>query len=142
MKVTTTIIPRYHETDKMGIIHHAVYPVWFEIGRTDYCNEIGLPYHLIEEQGITQALVNLEVKYKMPSKYGDKLTLITYVKNFNGLTIDFEYKLYNEDSKLITIGTTRNAWLDGTSLQLNNIKKTHPNIYALLEEHFDKNDSL
>ena len=48
MKHATIIHPRYQETDQMGIIHHSVYPVWYELGRVEFCNAIGVPFHEIE----------------------------------------------------------------------------------------------
>ena len=41
MRIKTKIIPRYQETDQMGVIHHSVYPVWYECGRTDFCKPSG-----------------------------------------------------------------------------------------------------
>lgn len=40
---------RYAETDKMGIVHHSVYPIWFELARTDLSKEAGFPYSKMEE---------------------------------------------------------------------------------------------
>lgn len=48
----TELIVRYAETDQMGIVHHSVYPIWFEAGRTDYMEKEGYPYSRIEEEGL------------------------------------------------------------------------------------------
>ena len=32
------VVARYAETDQMGIVHHSVYPIWFELARTDLAN--------------------------------------------------------------------------------------------------------
>lgn len=138
MKVESKITPRYAETDKMGIIHHAVYPIYYEIGRTDFCKQLGLPYHLIEERGITQALVNLEVKYKRPAVYGDELTLVTTLKRYDAVTCEFKYELYNQNNELINIGTTRMAWLDKDTLTLTGLHKNHRDILQLLENALEK----
>ena len=42
------ITVRYAETDKMGIVHHSNYPVWFEIARTDFIKALGVPYSVLE----------------------------------------------------------------------------------------------
>lgn len=44
MQTETKIITRYSETDQMGIIHHSIYAVWFEAGRTDFFKKIGISY--------------------------------------------------------------------------------------------------
>ena len=43
-KHTARIDVRYAETDQMGIVHHAVYAVWFEQARTEYFREAGASY--------------------------------------------------------------------------------------------------
>ena len=133
MRVETKITPRYAETDKMGIIHHAVYPIYYEIGRTDFCKELGLPYHIIEERGITQALVNLDIKYKRPAKYGDELVLITTLNRYDKITCEFYYEIYNQENELINTGTTRLAWLDRNTLKLISLNKHHKDILEMLE---------
>lgn len=106
------IIPRYQETDKMGIIHHSVYPIWYELGRTEFCKQIGFPFHKIEERGIMQAVVQLESKYIFPAFYGDELIIHTKVVTVTNVKIVFEYEIYNQDQKLINTGSTTMAWLD------------------------------
>ena len=46
---TTTVIARYAETDQMGIVHHSVYPIWYEAARSDFCKKAGLPYSKMED---------------------------------------------------------------------------------------------
>ena len=52
MKTKSRITVRYAETDRMGIVHHSVYPIWFEIGRTDFIRKAGMPYSVMEENGV------------------------------------------------------------------------------------------
>src|SRR5262245_5589913 len=40
---------RYAETDKMGVVYHANYLIWFEIGRTEFCRARGFSYRDMEE---------------------------------------------------------------------------------------------
>ena len=55
---------RYAETDRMGVTHHAVYPIWFEMLRTELCREIGLPYAEVEAAGVMSPLVGLQCRYR------------------------------------------------------------------------------
>jgi acyl-CoA thioester hydrolase len=126
------IIPRYAETDKMGIIHHSVYPIWYEQGRGDWCNLMEYPFHKMEEAGIALPVINVNVNYKIPSKYGEKLTLKTGIESYSKVKIIFEYELYNEDGKLINYGTTAHCWTDLNARPIN-IAKTHPNLYDFIE---------
>ena len=59
----TKIIARYAETDKMGIVHHSVYPVWYEVARTEGIKKIGISYSEMEKLGIMTPLSELNCKY-------------------------------------------------------------------------------
>ena len=57
MIAKTKILPRYAETDQMGIIHHSVYAIWYEQARTDFFNQVGIRYDEIEKQGLSDYFV-------------------------------------------------------------------------------------
>ena len=40
--VQTKFIVRYAETDQMQIVHHSNYPIWYEVGRTDFIKSLGV----------------------------------------------------------------------------------------------------
>ena len=131
MRVVTKIVPRYQETDKMGVIHHSVYPVWYECGRGDFCRALGMPFPEIEKRGLAQALVELNVRYHRPAYYGDELELVTRLTGITGVRLIFTYELRNQNGELVNSGQTTLAWLDDKLRPLN-IKKRHPDIYGLL----------
>lgn len=58
------IRPRYNETDQGGVAHHSVYPVWFEMGRTELLRVNGLAYKDLEEAGVFFVVARLEIKYR------------------------------------------------------------------------------
>ena len=70
---TITVIPRYSETDQAGVVHHTVYPVWFEMGRTELLRVNGLAYSELEKKGIYFVVSELSVKYRRPAFYDEKL---------------------------------------------------------------------
>ena len=53
---------RYAETDSMGVVHHAVYLVWFEEGRSAYIREHGWSYADIEQSGYFLAAGDLKAQ--------------------------------------------------------------------------------
>ena len=55
---------RYAETDRMGVAHHSNYPVWYEVGRTDYIKLFGIKCTEMEEAGIMMPLINLSCTYR------------------------------------------------------------------------------
>ena len=60
---------RYPECDPMGVVHHTVYPVWFEMGRTELLRSVGGSYRDLEEAGALLAVTRLEVRYRAPARY-------------------------------------------------------------------------
>lgn len=109
----TELQVRYAETDMMGVVHHAVYPVWFEVGRTDLMRELGLPYHEVEARGYYLMLSGLNVEYRRAARYGDALTLTTTVHEVRSRTMTFRYELRKADELLAT-GETRHIATDKT----------------------------
>ena len=53
MRSYISIEVRYAETDQMGVVHHSVYPVWFETARTRFSQEMGVPYQEMERMGLS-----------------------------------------------------------------------------------------
>lgn len=136
MKSTKTIEPRFQETDQMGIIHHSVYPIWYEIGRLKFCQDMGMPYPEIVKHHVNMALVNLNVDYIKPVKLEDVITLETRLIEMSKVKMVFSYEIFDQDNILLNRGTTKLAWLD-ENLKPLNLQKNVPHIYA----HFSKSVS-
>ncbi len=111
----TSFKVRYGETDQMGIVNNAVYPSWFEIGRTELFDELQLPYSEMERQGIMLPLSELYVKYLSPARYGEIVTIETTVEKIPGVRVIFDYKVYSEDGSLLATGQTVQAFVDSTT---------------------------
>lgn len=105
---------RYKETDQMGIVNNAVYPTWFEIGRTELFDALNLPYANMEKNGIMLPLSELYVKYHSPAYYGDVVTIETTVDKLPGVRITFNYTITCKD-RLIAKGYTVQAFIDAKS---------------------------
>ncbi|WP_462317351.1 acyl-CoA thioesterase [Marinilabilia sp.] len=112
LKHTTKIRVRYGETDQMGIVNNAVYPSYFEVGRTEMFREIGLPYSTIEKEGIMLPLSELHIKYHRPAVYDEEVTIETYVDEYPTSRIRFKYNIYNVAGKLLVSGETVLAFLN------------------------------
>ena len=66
-----TIRARYAETDRMGLVHHANYLVWFEMGRIELLRSAGQAYRDLEDQGYLMVLTRVQVRYHKPALYDD-----------------------------------------------------------------------
>ena len=75
-----TIRVRYAETDRMGVVYHANYLVWFEIGRTEFCRARGFAYKDMEENDRAFLVVaESYCRYKAPAHYDDELVVRTHI---------------------------------------------------------------
>ena len=132
------VIVRYAETDKMGIVHHSVYPIWYELARTDFIKLIDLTYSKMEEMGIMLPLVSLTCNYKKPADYEDELIIRTSISKLTPARIEFYYEVY-KNNEIINTGTTVHAWV-GKDLKPINLKKNYSEIYSKIEVRKENND--
>lgn len=112
MEHRTQIRVRYAETDAQGIVHHAVYPVWFEEGRSDFLRQIGVAYSQWEQQGYYVVVADLNSRYIKPALYEDQLTIVTSLTRFKKRLMEFTYEVVDEAGKIITHGSTRHLIMD------------------------------
>src|SRR5262245_29396520 len=82
---------RYAETDRMGLLHHANYLVYFEQARTELLRALGVTYRDLEDQGFLLVLTRVEVKYRRPARYDDLVTVRTTVERSTRVRIDHRY---------------------------------------------------
>lgn len=133
MHSKTTITVRYAETDRMGIAHHSNYPVWFEIGRTDFIKMFGTTYSEMEAAGVMMPVLNLTCHYGKPAQYEDKLIVRTWCIHMAGARIEFIYsvkKVLDDGTEVeLGYGTTEHAVVDAKTFRPCNIKKRMPELY-------------
>ena len=91
MHAKSYITVRYAETDRMGIVHHANYPIWYEIGRTDYVKLFGTTYSDMEASGVMTPLLNLTCHFGRPAQYEDRLIVRTWCIHLTAARIEFAY---------------------------------------------------
>lgn len=98
---------RYAETDKMGVVYHAHYLVWCEIGRTDHIRRFGMTYAEMERAGLTLAVAEAELRYHASARYDDLVRVETRLSQVRSRTLTFDYLIANADSgdKLATVST-------------------------------------
>src|SRR5437764_10046745 len=101
-----TIRVRYAETDRMGLLHHANYLVYFEQGRTELLRSQGLSYRDLEDQGFLLVLTRVQVRYRSPARYDDLLTLRTTVVRTTSVKIEHRYEVLRDGLVLADGETT------------------------------------
>ncbi len=89
----TTFHVRYAETDRMGVVHHAVYLVWFEEGRSAYIRARGWSYADIEASGYFLAAGELKAKYRLAARYDQRITVRTWIGEVRSRALTFECEI-------------------------------------------------
>ena len=140
MITSSEITVRYQETDQMGIVHHSVYPVWYEVARTDFCKEMGLKYSEMENMGIMTPIYEVHSHFKSPARYDDILTVQTTVKRLTPYRIEFQYEILKENN-LIHYGQTVHVWVDSKDFKPLNLKKRFPDVYQLVNSTMEIGES-
>lgn len=132
----TEITVRYAETDCMGVVHHAVYPVWFEIARTDYIKAAGMSYADMEKAGVMLPVTGISCRYRLPAKYDDTLAITAYVSRLTPARIEFSYTVTKKgESEVIATGTSSHGFVDSKTFRPLNFKKAMPEFYEIMETH-------
>ncbi|CAI6022316.1 hypothetical protein PAECIP112173_00298 [Paenibacillus sp. JJ-100] len=151
---TACLRVRYQESDQMGVVYHANYLNWFEIGRTEMIRQMGYTYRKMEEQGLLLPVTGLDVKYHKPARYDDEIMVFTRITAFSGLRLSYEYdirrmfeapevslgmekQLWTQDESLpgerLVTGSTQHVWVNADWKPVR-LDKTASELYDILEK--------
>lgn len=111
----TNIRVRYAETDQMGFVYYGNYATYYEVTRVEALRSLGISYKILEENGVLMPVLENWSKYIRPAKYDDLLNIKLFLKEMPAMRITFEYEVFNEDKKLINLGSTTLVFLDKLS---------------------------
>ncbi len=95
---------RYYECDQMGIVHHSNYVRFFECGRNQMMKELDIPIEKMEEQNIMFPVVSVDIHFKLPSRMGDTLRVVTTLTKKPMAKLLFDQKVYNQRDELVCCG--------------------------------------
>ena len=96
MESTTQLRARYVETDAMGIVHHASYVAWLELGRTELLRSLGQSYREWEKAGVHLSVGEVHMKYRAPAYFDDLVTVHTKVTEAARRRVGFSYRIERE----------------------------------------------
>ncbi len=123
---TIEIRVRYGETDQMGVVHHANYALYLEMGRIEWLRKFGLSYKKMEEEGVGLPVISLQLNFKKSALYDDVIRVQTKLRKMPRATIEFDYEIVNEANEIIVIASTVLAFID-----LKTKRPTRPPKYLL-----------
>ncbi len=123
----------YHETDQMGVVHHANYPKWMEEARVAFLDEMGLSYRAMEESGILSPVVRLSIDYKRPAHFDDVVDVQLQITKYTGVRMEVAYTFFNQTrGELCATAASAHCFLkDGRIVSL---QKAMPAAHARLSE--------
>ena len=98
----------------MGIVYHANYIVWFEIGRTDYCRVAGMPYRAMEDSGLLILVTAVDCKYRRPARYDDAVRVRSRLTELGSRGLAFGYAIADEENRILAEGATRHVFADAS----------------------------
>ena len=99
---------RYAETDQMGVVYHANYLIWFEIGRVELMRALGFEYKLMEaEDDCFIVVVEASCRYLHPARYDELLRVRTRISQAGNRMVKYSYQLLRDsDDHLLASGAT------------------------------------
>jgi acyl-CoA thioester hydrolase len=98
----TAVRVRYDEVDRMGVVHHPRYLVYFEVARTEYLRSLGGTYRALEDSGTLLMVVEAAAKYRRPARYDDLLAVRTRLVDVGPVRLRFEYEVLRGREVLAT----------------------------------------
>jgi len=112
----TEVRVRFAETDAQGIAHHAAYVVWFEVARIEYLERFRGGYKELQAEGIEALTLDVQVTYRAPARFDDRLTIYSRCADVRGARFRFEYRV-ERDGELVATGSTGHACADARTLR-------------------------
>ena len=103
----TTLRVRYAESDQMGVVYHANYLVWFEVGRVELLRQLGFSYQEMEAEGMHTPVVEVQCRYKHPARFDDLITIRTRLAQMRTSLLRFQYEIVRTaDGRLLAEGVS------------------------------------
>lgn len=114
----------------MGVVYHANYLVWCEVGRTDYIRRFGLSYAEMERRGLQLAVADASLRFLAPARYDDAVVVRTRLTSVRSRALSFGYDILLEaDGARLVEATTQLVALDATR----KLTTLWPELRAVLE---------
>lgn len=132
---------RYAETDQMGVVYHANYLIWLELGRTKLIEDIGFTYAEMESQGYLAPVTELSIQYKAPLRYGDKATVKTWVEDHGRVRTIYGYEVLDENGTLAAKATSEHVVVKKDTFRPVSLKNIYPALHEKYEEIKKREDN-
>ena len=128
---------QYHETDKMGIIHHSNYVKWMEEARIAYMDSLGYGFDKVESLGIVSPVAGISITYKTPMQFNDVVDIAVCITRYSGVIQEVSYTFTKQGTgELCATATSKHCYLkDG---KIVNLKHEIPELDRLFSSEMVK----
>ncbi len=113
IRSTVELRVRYAETDQMGVVYHANYLVWCEVGRTELIRRMGVAYAELERDGVFLAVSDAHLRFHGSARYDDLVAVETRLEELRSRQLKFAYQIFRKEpdvrQRLVTASTTLTA---------------------------------
>lgn len=128
METITKIETRYPDCDRMGIVHHAVYPIWYEMARMEFFAAVGFSFDDMNALGVNPAMVDLHLQYKATATYPQTLYITTKMGEYAPKKLELLYETKTEDGTVINTCRTFHIWT-GPDNRSYNLAENQPEVF-------------
>lgn len=120
---------RYSETDQMGVVYHANYLIWFELGRTKFLSDLGFCYQSLEDRNLIFPIREIKIEYLSPCRYGEKIIVETSVKEFSSIKIVYEHVIKNTNNDIKAKGESVAICVRKDNFRITKIERYAKDVY-------------
>lgn len=128
----TKIESRYPDCDRMGVVHHAVWPVWYEAARIEWLEKAGYPFELSQKLHVNPAMVDLSMQYKAALGYPETVSITVKPELVAPKKLALTYELRKADGALAGTARSFHIWT-GPDNRSYDMAANLPEIYAKLQ---------
>lgn len=118
---------RFSESDAMGVVWHGNYLKYFEDGREKLGETYLMTYLDIASKGYFVPIVHVDVKYKSPITFGQRIKVVCRLIESQSAKIIHEYEVWNLDKNIVSCeGRTEQVFL---RQETNELELYYPEFY-------------
>lgn len=121
----------------MGVVYHANYLIWFEIGRTKFIESLGFTYTDMEKDGIVSPVIDAQIQYKKPIHYGDPVVIQTWLEDYDGIRTGYGYRVIGNNNETAATGTTKHVIVNKETFKPLSLRKAFPEWHNAYIKQFE-----
>ncbi len=110
----------------MGVVYHANYLIWFDIGRTKYVEELGLSYVKLEENDVVSPVLDVNVSFKKPIRFGEDAFVETWLEEYDGIRTVYGYHILNADGDIAVSGSSKHVVVKKDTFRPISLRRSFP----------------